>query len=243
MQQTASFQTRNLLLGALSEADAELLRPDLVRVELIYQQVLAVPGDRIEKVYFPESGVASVVSQMLETAPTEIGIFGREGMSGVPGILGADTVSTKTFMQIPGATALCIGLAELKAAMEASAGIRSCLLKFVQTALTQVSHTAVSNARHPLEARLARWLLMCHDRVDGDEMELTHEFMAAMIGAQRSGVTVTLHILEGGGSIRSHRGRVVVRDRGKLEELAGDAYGLPEAEYRRLIAPFGRSAT
>ena len=81
---------------------------------------------------------------------------------------------------------------------------------------------------------------MCHDRVDGDEIALTHEFMGMMISAERSGVTLTLHILEGAGMIRSERGRVIIRDRDTLEELAGDGYGMPEAEYRRLIGPFGR---
>lgn len=81
---------------------------------------------------------------------------------------------------------------------------------------------------------------MCHDRIDGDEIALTHEFMGMMISAERSGVTITLHILEGAGMIRSERGRVIVRDRDKLEELAGDGYGMPEAEYRHLIGPIGR---
>jgi len=83
---------------------------------------------------------------------------------------------------------------------------------------------------------------MCHDRIDGDEIRLTHEFMSMMIAAQRTGVTVCLHILEGAGLIRSKRARVVILDRERLEDLAGDAYGAPEAEYRRLIGPFGRSA-
>ena len=91
-----------------------------------------------------------------------------------------------------------------------------------------------------MEARLARWLLMCHDRIDGDEIALTHEFMGMMISAERSNVTVTLHILEGAGMIRSQRGRVIIRDRDKLEDLAADNYGMPEAEYRHLIGPIGR---
>ncbi|RYF07179.1 MAG: helix-turn-helix domain-containing protein, partial [Oxalobacteraceae bacterium] len=87
----------------------------------------------------------------------------------------------------------------------------------------------------------ARWLLMCHDRVDGDEIALTHDFIGMMIAAERSGVTVSLHILEGAGMIYSKRGRVIIRDRETLEELAADSYGVPEAEYRHLIGPLGRS--
>ena len=96
-----------------------------------------------------------------------------------------------------------------------------------------------TSATQRVEARLARWLLMCHDRIDGDEIALTYEFMGMMIAAERSSVTITLHILEGTGMIRSKRGRVIILDRDKLEELAGDGYGLPEAEYRHLIGLLG----
>jgi hypothetical protein len=113
------------------------------------------------------------------------------------------------------------------------------LLRYVQTVLVQNAQSAATNAHHRVEARLARWLLMCHDRIEGDEIALTHEFIGMMISAERSGVTITLHILEGAGMIRSTRGRVTIRNREMLEELAGDSYGVPEAEYRRLIGPLG----
>lgn len=113
------------------------------------------------------------------------------------------------------------------------------LLRYVQTVIVQTAQSMAANATQRIEVRLARWLLMCHDRVNGDEIALTHEFMGMMISAQRSGVTITLHILEGAGMIRSKRNLVVIRDRDKLEELAGDSYGLAEAEYRHLIGPLG----
>ena len=241
MQQPDPSHTANLLLRSLSQADLAVLLPHLTRVRLSREQVLVDAGAPIEHVYFPEAGVASVVSKLPDTAPTEVGIFGREGMSGVAGILGADTASAQTFIQIDGSTALRMGLGELRNAMDASPTLRMSLLRYVQTFLTQISHSVVSNAHHPLEARLARWLLMCHDRMDGDDLALTHDFMAMMIGCQRTGVTITLHVLEGGGSIRSKRSHVFIRSRERLEELAGDAYGWPEAEYRKLIGPFGRS--
>lgn len=106
--------------------------------------------------------------------------------------------------------------------------------------LVQSAQNMATASNQRLEARLARWLLMCHDRIDGDEIAITHEMLSMMISAERSGVTITLHVLEGAGMIRSERGRVIIRDRDKLEELAGDGYGLPEAEYRRLIGPIGR---
>lgn len=225
----------------MADADLELLTPHLTRIKMEREQVMVEPGKPIQHIYFPEGGVASVVSAMPETGTTEIGLFGREGVSGTGAILGVDVSPTRTFIQVDGSTALRIELAQLRAAMNASPTLQMLLLRYVHTVFTQISNCAVANVHHHLEARLARWLLMCHDRIDGDELFLTHEFMSMMLGVQRTGVTVTLHILEGGGSIRSKRGRVIILDREKLEELAGDAYGVPEAEYRQLIGPFGRS--
>ena len=139
-------------------------------------------------------------------------------------------------------SSLRIELKQLQAAMGHSPTLLAVLLKYVQASMVQLAHTAVTNAHHRMEARLSRWLLMCHDRVEGDEVQLTHRFMSMMITAQRSSVTITLHILEGTGAIRSTRGLVTILNRERLEDIAGDAYGSPEAEYRRLIAPFGRSA-
>jgi len=243
MSDQSSFHTSNLLLKAMSPSDLALLRPHLVRTKLELEQVLVPPNEPIKHVYFPEGGIASIVSDLEETGSTEVGIFGCEGMSGVSAILGSDVSPNRTFMQVDGTTALRIELAQLLAAMAQNPTILAVLLKYVQTVLVQITHSAVTNAHHRMEARLARWLLMCHDRVEGDDIALTHRFMSMMITAQRSGVTVTLHILEGVGAIRSTRGMVTIINRERLEEIAGEAYGAPEAEYRRLIAPFGRSDT
>ena len=220
--------------------DLELLKPHFVRVELEREQVLWNPDEPIDQIYFLEGGIASIVSDMPDTGQTEIGC---EGMSGTSAVLGCGSSPNKCFMQVDGTTALRIELAELQAAIGKSPTLLAVLLKYVQTTLVQIAHTAVTNAHHRMEARLARWLLMCHDRVDGDDVELTHRFMSMMITAQRSGVTVTLHILEGVGAIRSTRGLVTILNRERLEDIAGDAYGRPEAEYRRLIGPFGRAGS
>jgi CRP-like cAMP-binding protein len=126
-------------------------------------------------------------------------------------------------------------------AMDASPSLRRLMLLYVQTLLVQISGNAAANVADRLAERLARWLLMCHDRVDGDEINLTHEFMARMIGAPRTAVTTTLHELEGLHMVRVLRRRVLVVDRARLGEFAGAAYGTPEREYRRLIGPFGKS--
>lgn len=235
-------QTGNILLNALSSDDLALLTPYFTREKLEREEVLLRPGELIEHVWFPEGGVASVVAHMADTGPTEVGIFGREGFAGVPLLLGADRSQHEVFMQVDGHTRLRIEATPFMAAVDRSATLRTTLLRYVQTFITQTAHSAMSNAHQRIEARLARWLLMCHDRHDSDEIPLTHEFMAMMIAAERSGVTVSLHVLEGAGMIRSKRGRVLVLDRYKLAELAGESYGRPEAEYSRLIAPFGKDS-
>ena len=229
----------NILLGALTVADRALLEPHFEQVALEREQVLVMPNEPIEHVYFPDGGIASITSASPESSVTEIGIFGREGASGTALLLGSDSSPHKTFIQVNGHGAVRIATAPFLQAVEKSSTLRQTMLRYVQTLHIQTGQSAVANARYQIEARLARWLLMCHDRADNEEIALTHEFMAIMIGAQRSGVTVALHILEGSGMIRSKRGRVIILDRERLEELAGDSYGMPETEYRRLIAPFG----
>jgi CRP-like cAMP-binding protein len=235
--------TTNLLLNAMTADDLALLKPWLKRVELKTEQVLSGANALIEHVYFLEGGIASIVSIRRDSGRTEVGIFGCEGMSGTTLVMGVNRSPHETFMQVDGTTALRIDSDKLVEAMEASRSLTKLLLAYAHVLMVQTAACAVGNAHHQVEARLARWLLMCHDRVEGDEILLTHEFMAMMIGCQRSGVTVTLHVLEGMGAIRSKRGRVIVRSRDMLEDLAGDAYGEPEGEYRRLIAPFGREGT
>jgi len=234
--------TPNTLLSALSADDLELLKPHLTRVQIAREQMLIVPNEPIEHVYFPEGGIVSIVSVMTNSGRTEAGIFGREGVSATCVLLGTDRSPHESFVQVDGSTALRIDTDQYLAAFRQSESLRTMLLRYVQTTLVQSAQSTATNASHRVEGRLARWLLMCHDRIDGDEIALTHEFMSMMISADRSGVTVTLHILEGAGMIRSKRGRVIIRDRDKLEELAGDSYGVPEAEYRRLIGPLGRES-
>lgn len=240
MSRDDSAYTANLLLKSLTVDDLELLKPLLERVKLGQDQVLAAANTPIKYVYFPEDGIASIVATTPGDGSTEVGIFGRDGMSGVSVLLGSDQSPHQTFIQVDGTAALRIKVADLRAALVRSTSLRDSLLRFVQYLLVQSAHSAVSNAHHRVEARLARWLLMCHDRLDGDEIRLTHEFMSMMIAAQRTGVTVCLHILEGAGMIRSRRGRVIILDREKLIDMAGESYGQPEAEYRRLIGPLGR---
>ncbi len=232
--------TTNTLLNAMTDNDLALLQPWLERVDAKQEKMLCAANVRIEHNYFLESGIASIVAIRPDSGRTEVGIFGREAVSNVSVLLGVDRTPHETFMQVGGESALRIESSRLVAAMEQSRSLTKLLLAYAHVTLIQTAASSVCNAHHQLEGRLARWLLMCHDRVDGDEILLTHKFMAMMIACQRSGVTVTLHVLEGMGAIKSRRGRVFILDRSKLEDLAGDAYGEPEGEYRRLLGPFGR---
>lgn len=242
MLRYAQSFTRNGLLGRMAATDYALLQPDLERVPLTRRQVLDEPDQPVDHVYFVERGIGSVMAVQEDGSEIEVGLFGYEGLHGVAAILRADRSPLRSVIQVGDGSALRIASGALVAACDRSAGLRTLLLRYVQSTIVQTAQTAASNAQYALPERLARWLLMCHDRIEGDEMTLTHEFLAVMLAVRRSGVTVTLHLLEGTGAVRGTRGLITVRDRARLEEIAGDSYGRAEAEYRRLIGPFGRGA-
>ena len=235
----AQSYTPNCLLSAMTPNDYMLIAPHLERVELDNQAVLLEPHALIEHVHFLESGVGSVIATQ-DDDPIEVGLFCREGLSGMPVLLGVDRAPARIVVQVGPAAALRIATDNLREACLESSSLHQLLLRYVQSMIVQSAQTAAVNAHQHLPQRLARWLLMCHDRVDGDEIALTHGYMAIMLGVRRAGVTVTLHALEATTAIRASRGLVLIRDRVRLEEIAGDTYGAPEAEYRRLIGPFGR---
>lgn len=234
--------SKNLLLATMLPEDFALLQPHLNRVDLDRGDVLVPANAPVDYVYFPEGGVVSIVSDTPGKGRTEVGIFGKEGMSATALLLGASDTPHESFVQVGETTALRIATDKYLATIEQSGTLRTMLLRYVQALMIQTAQSAATNAHQRVEARLARWLLMCHDRMDGDEISLTHDFMGMMIAAERSGVTVTLHILEGAGMIRATRGRVRILDRAKLTDLAGDGYGVPEVQYSKLVAPFGKGS-
>lgn len=225
---------RNRLLSAFAPDDFALLEPMLERVPLALYEKL-IEGDRpIEHVVFPESGIVSTIADA-EEGRIEVGIIGREGMVGVPVVLGTDQ-TIHTYMVQSVGDGLRISPQDLRAAIAARPSIFRPLGLYVQALITQMSQTAYVNVTFNIEARLARWILMTQDRVESDDLMLTHEFLSAMLGVRRPGVTAAMHALEGMGSIRNRRGRVQVLDRERLMELAGDGYQTTEREYERLMA-------
>jgi CRP-like cAMP-binding protein len=224
----------NRLLAALSRADLDLLQPHLKHGPLKLRQDLECPNRRIDYVYFPGGGFASVVAVQANDTRVEVGLIGYEGMTGTSILLGSDRTPHSTYIQAAG-QGQRIRTLKLRQAMEASKSLRMLLLRYVQVFMVQTAHTAISNARGRLDARLARWLLMAHDRVRDETLPLTHEFLSLMLGVRRAGVTETLHSLESQKLIYTGTGRVTLRNRKGMERTAGNSYGTPEAEFRRLI--------
>jgi CRP-like cAMP-binding protein len=225
---------RNQLLAGLVPEDYAALQPHLEPVQFEIRQVLSEANQPIEYVYFPEMGLASVTTNSGDSM-IEIGIVGREGMTGTPIVLGTDRTPFKCFIQMAG-HGLRLPTAALKVAISTHPALDRSLRRYTQAMAVQTSATAFANAEHTVEMRLARWLLMCHDRTDGDDLGLTHEFLSMMLGVRRPGVTTAIHVLEGNHLIRASRGLITVRNREGLETLADNAYGMPEAEYARLMA-------
>lgn len=225
---------KNGLLASLSPSDLDTMLAQLERIDLAHGQVLYQPFEKISFAYFFLGGLSSEVIRDSSGQRVEIGCIGREGLSGLPLLLGIGEAPHQAFMQI-GGPALRIGADALASLLEAHPSIRSAMLKFVHIFMMQVASTALADARYTINERLARWILMAHDRAGGDDLPLTHDFLALMLGVRRPSVTTALHILEGDNLIRSSRGTVSVRDRGGLERLAGGSYGFAEAEYRRVI--------
>ena len=226
---------RNRLLQKLSPKDWTLIAADLEAVVLKERQIVEVPNRPITHVYFIEIGVVSVVAVNAADHRIEVGVIGNEGLTGVPLIMGDGRAQHSTYMQI-GGNGLRIPAEKFSAALGQSATLNTLMLKSAQAFMIQTAHTALANGRAKLEERLARWLLMAHDRLDTAAVPLTHEFLAVMLGVRRAGVTVALHSFERRGLIATRRGQLTLVDRAGIEKIAGSFYGIPEAELKRLMS-------
>jgi CRP-like cAMP-binding protein len=232
---TAPPEFRNWILAGLSAGDRKLLLPDLEAVQLDLRQSLEVANQPISHVYFPADGLASIVARDPSDRQGEVGVVGCEGMTGIPVLLGNSQSPHESYMQIAG-TGHRLSVSALRTALAKSASLRTLMSRYVHALTIQMSHTALANAKVKVNERLARWLLMADDRVSGDVIKLTHEFLALMLGVRRQGVTDALQELEGKGLIRASRGKISILDRPGLESASDGCYGAPEAEYRRLMA-------
>jgi CRP-like cAMP-binding protein len=227
---------RNRLLSILSPDDLAALRGDLEPVVLEPRKTLEHQDRGIERVYFPESGMVSVVGRSATTPDldVEIGIIGSEGMTGLPIILGNGRSPSQSLVQIA-VEANSIAAVKLRNVIEKRPTLQKTFLKYAHAFMIQTMHTAIANARGTLEQRLARWLLMAQDRANATTLPLTHEFLALMLAVRRPGVTEAVNEFTRKGLIAHERGAVVIIDRRGLMEIAGGLYGTPEAEYERLF--------
>jgi CRP-like cAMP-binding protein len=239
MSQLQQSAVRNRLLAALPPHDFDALAPALDPVELELRQVLYEPGQAIRAVLFPENGMISNIVLLEDGHSVEVGIIGREGLVGLPVVLGAERSSTQTLVQA-GGSALRLRTAAVRAAFDRSAPLRAVLLRYVQAFHAQVTQSAACNAQHKVDERLARWLLIMHDRVGEDEFPVTHEFLALMLAARRPSISVAAGALQKAGAIRYTHGQMVVLDRGALEAAACECYGAVRDQFENLLgAPVG----
>jgi len=218
----------------MSAADLALVEPHLNRIAVAVRHEIERPNRRIDTVYFMDAGIASVVAVQTDETQVEVGLIGPEGMTGTAVVLGGDQSPHSTYIQVAG-EAQWIKADQLRKAMRASGSLHKLLLNYVQAFMVQTSHTAIANARAQIDRRLARWLLMAHDRTGDKTLPLTHEFLALMLGVRRPGVTEALQSLKRQKLIETRRNQIVVLNRNGLEKAAGNSYGVPEREYRRLI--------
>ena len=227
---------RNRLLSRASPHDFALLTGKLAFYECHRGEIIGEADEPPPFAYFPEDAMASIVATSPEGQKAEAGIIGREGFVHPALVLGAGSIPFTIQIQMPG-EAHRIAVVDLLHIVDQSPAFHRTLLLFAQVNAVQASYSTLSNAVHSIDERLARWLLMCHDRSASDDLLLTHEFMSIMLAVRRPSVTSSLHVLEGNGFVRSERGCVTICNRAALEEFAADAYGKPEAEYRRLLGP------
>jgi CRP-like cAMP-binding protein len=213
----------NRILSRLSRQDFALLESHLEAVDLPVRKSLEAPKKLIEQVYFIESGFASVVANGTSKPGIEVGIIGREGMTGLAIVLGSDRAQHATYVQVAG-KGLRISATRLRAADERSITLHRSMLRFAHAFLAQTTTTALANGRSKTEERLARWLLMADDRIDDDELPLTHEFLGLMLGTHRPGVTIALQALEKAGLIAHRRRRITILDRKSLEKRSNGTY-------------------
>ena len=225
---------RNRLLAALPPADFAALADHLQPAKLELKQVLHEPGQKFQNLYFPEGGMVSHVAPMDNGHSVEVGVVGREGLVGLPALLGAQRATIEAMVQMEG-HAWRIRPDELRAAFERSAALRALLMRYMQAFHAQVAQTAACNAQHTVDVRLARWMLMMHDRAGQDEFPMTHEFLALMLGARRPSISVAAGVLQKLGAIRYTHGRMIVLDRAGLKAAACECYGVVQEQFDELL--------
>ena len=224
----------NHLLAALPGEVCGRLIPALEPVALALGDVVYEPDSLMAHIYFPTTAVVSLLYTMEDGATAEMGLVGNEGAVGIALFMGGDTTPNRAVAQVAGSAFRMTARAMLKE-FQRGGPFQLALLRYTQALITQISQTAVCNRLHPIEKRLCRWLLMTRDRVPSDELLMTQEFIAHMLGVRREGVAAAAHHLQEAGLIRYARGHITVLDRRGLETTACECYRVVKAELNRLL--------
>jgi CRP-like cAMP-binding protein len=233
---------RNKLLLCVGLRGLQHIAPRLHRVPLRARQILVEPNIPVRDVYFIEHGIAGVVSRSKQHRPIEISMIGQWGLVGMPAVLGTNRSPFRCIVQIPG-TALRMPAEDLQQTMENVPGFRQLLMNYVQARMVQQAQITVCNTRHCVSQRVARWLLMSLDRLEGDSVPVTHDLLGRSLGIRRAGVTVVISKMEAEGILRRARGELSILDREQLERSACHCYSFIRREYDRLLLPASDCAT
>jgi CRP-like cAMP-binding protein len=227
----------NRLIGALPKDVRARLGPKLEGVALALGDVIYEPGGLMDHVYFPTRAVVSLIYTMEEGATAEMGLVGNEGVVGIALFMGGETTPNQAVAQVAGG-ALRMDAEAMLEEFRLGGPFQLALLRYTQALITQISQTAVCNRLHPIEQRLCRWLLMTRNRVPSDEILMTHEFIAHMLGVRREGVTAAAHHLQKAGLIRYRHGHITILDREGLEAASCECYRVVKDEFDRLLGPW-----
>ncbi|HEY5258696.1 MAG TPA: Crp/Fnr family transcriptional regulator [Candidatus Baltobacteraceae bacterium] len=228
---------QNAILAGLAGADAQSLVERGSIVDLPLRAQIYEPNERISRVYFPLDCVLSVVTRMKDGSQIEVGTIGREGTSAIPLLLGATTTANESYCQVPGEAIVMD--TKVFASLRAGEKFRKLLDRYVQAYVNMLGQLAACNRLHNVYERCARWLLMTHDRVDSSEVPLTHEFLAMMLGTQRSGVTIAAATLQNAGFISYGRGIITILDRAGLEGASCECYEVAREQFSGLLPAKG----
>lgn len=235
---TSVSEERNSLLRALAPADYERVTEHAALVPLRRRQDLVEPNEAIRYVWFPQSGLLSVVNDMDDGKTSiEVSVIGREGMGGLPVFHGQRTQPWRILVQVAG-EATRIPADDFAAVISKAPSLQKVLHTFTLALMNQAAQQAACNRLHTLEQRCAKWLLTTHDQLDGRELPLTQEFLSVMLGVRRPGVTVAAQTLQDSGLIKYRRGRITITDRDGLERVACECYGRIREDYERLLGEF-----
>lgn len=225
----------NLLLDGLPRTERHRLMPHCEPVELVFGSILCEPDRPFRYLYFPLNGFISLVTTLGQHRPLELGLIGNEGMLGATLALGIPTAPSRAVVQGSG-SALRISATQLRQSLRECPSLQRTLQRYLYVMLTQLTQNAACGHFHEVEPRLARWLLMSHDRAHADHFHLTHEYLADMLGVRRSGVTIAAGALQHRQLIHYSRGQITILDRSGLEAAACECYAALCAGHARLFA-------